>query len=74
VAHALEEAAKERRKETASLFAAEIAASGDPVAVERAVALISSGRGWDVLRGEMGLGTKAAREQLAFMLRSALRR
>ena len=74
VAHALEEAAKERRKETASLFAAEIAASGAPAAVERAVALVSSGRAWDVLRGEMELGTKAAREQLAFMLRSALHR
>jgi len=72
VAHALEEVAKERRKETSSLFAAEIAVSGDSTAVERAVALVSSGRAWDVLRGEMGLGAKAAREQLAFMLRSAL--
>ena len=74
VAHALEEAAKERRKETAKLFAAEIAATDDAPAVERTVALVSSGRAWDVLRGEMGLGAKAAREQLAFMVRSALRR
>jgi hypothetical protein len=74
VAHALEEAAKERRKETAKLFAAEIAATDDAPAVERTVALVSSGRAWDVLRGEMGLGAKAAREQLAVMLRSALRR
>jgi AcrR family transcriptional regulator len=72
VAHALEEAAKERRKESSSLFAAEIAATGDAAAVERGVALVSSGRAWDVLRGEMALGMKAAREQLAFMLRSAL--
>jgi len=74
VAHALEEAAKERRKETSKLFAAEIAATDDAPAVERTVALVSSGRAWDVLRGEMALGTKAAREQLAFMVRSALRR
>ena len=74
VARALEDAAKERRKETSGVFAAEIAASGESTAVERAVALVSSGRAWDVLRGEMGLGVKAAREQLTFMLRSALRR
>jgi AcrR family transcriptional regulator len=74
VAHALDEVAKERRKETSSVFAAEIAASGDSSAVERAMALASSGRAWDVLRGEMGLGVKAAREQLAFMLRRALGR
>jgi len=74
VAHALEEAARERRKETSKLFAAEIAATEDAPAVERAVALVSSGRAWDVLRGEMALGTKGAREQLAFMLRAALRR
>jgi len=72
VAHALEEAAKERRKESSSLFAVEIAAAGEPAAVEREVALVSSGRAWDVLRGEMALGMKAAREQLAFMLRSTL--
>jgi TetR/AcrR family transcriptional regulator of autoinduction and epiphytic fitness len=72
VAQALEQVAKERRKETATLFAAELSAAKDPVAVERAVALVTSGRAWDVLRGEMGLGAKAAREQLAFMLRGAL--
>jgi AcrR family transcriptional regulator len=72
VAHALEQVAKERRKETSTLFAGEIAATVDAVAVERQVALVSSGRAWDVLRGEMGLGAKAAREQMAFMLRSAL--
>jgi AcrR family transcriptional regulator len=74
VARALEDAAKERRKQSSSLFAVEIAAARDAGAVEREVALVSSGRAWDVLRGEMGLGAKAAREQLAFMLRSALRR
>ena len=74
VTHALEAAAKERRKETSGLFAAEIAASADPPAVERAVALVTSGRAWDAMRVEMGLGARAAREQLVFMLRSALRR
>jgi len=74
VAHALEEAAKERRKETSTVFAAEIAATEEPQAVERAVALVTSGRAWDALRVEVGLGAKAAREQLGFMVRSALRR
>ena len=72
VAEALERAAGERRAETARLFAVEIAASEDPEAVERTVALVTSGRAWDALRGEMGLSVKAARRQLAFTLRAAL--
>lgn len=72
--HALEAAAKERRKETSAVFAVEIAASTDPPAVERAVALVTSGRAWDAMRVELGLGARAAREQVVFMLRSALGR
>jgi AcrR family transcriptional regulator len=74
VAHALEDVARERRKESARLFAGEIAAAADPTAVERGVSLVTSGRAWDVLRGEMGLSAKAAREELGFLLRALLRR
>jgi TetR/AcrR family transcriptional regulator of autoinduction and epiphytic fitness len=74
VAHALDGAARERRAEVARVFAREIAACADPRATERTVALVASGRAWDALRGEMGLGVKAAREQLGCMLRSALNR
>jgi AcrR family transcriptional regulator len=74
VARALERAAKERRGETAQLFAPEIAASSDPAAVERGVALFTSGRAWDTFRGEMGLGPRAAREQMGFLLRRLLGR
>jgi AcrR family transcriptional regulator len=73
VAHALGEAAKERRKEASRVFAAEIAASHEAPAVERAVALVTSGRAWDALRVEMGLGVKAAREQLGFTLKALLK-
>jgi AcrR family transcriptional regulator len=69
VARALERAAKERREETATLFAREIAASPDPPAVERGVALMTSGRAWDALRGEMGLSPKGAREQMGYLVR-----
>jgi AcrR family transcriptional regulator len=72
VARALEKAARERRDETARVFARELAAARDPAAAERAVALATSGRAWDALRGEMGLGVKAARDQMAFALRAAL--
>lgn len=74
VARALDEAAKERRRETARVFAAEIAACPDPQTAERSIALLASGRAWDALRGEMGLGLRAAREQLGYMLRAALGR
>jgi AcrR family transcriptional regulator len=73
VARALDDAARERRKEAARFFSNEIAACSDVHAAERAVALVGSGRTWDALRGEIGLGVKAAREQLGFMLRAALR-
>ena len=72
VAKALARAAAERRAESAALFAVELARSDEPEAVERAVALVTSGRAWDALRGEMGLSAKAARAQLSFMLRAAL--
>jgi AcrR family transcriptional regulator len=74
VARALERAAKERRAETSRLFAAELAAADDPQAAERTVALVTSGRAWDALRVELGLGVKAARDQLARMLEDALHR
>lgn len=74
VAHALDVAAQERRAEVARIFAQEIAASESPRVTERTVALVTSGRAWDTLRSEMGLGVKAAREQLGFALRGALRR
>jgi AcrR family transcriptional regulator len=72
VAKALERAAKDRRKETAALFAAEIAQQADPEATERALALVTSGRAWDAMRGELGLGVKAAREQMRTMISAAL--
>jgi AcrR family transcriptional regulator len=72
VAHALDLAARARRVEAARIFAREIAASVDPPAFERAVAVVASGRTWDAMRGEMGLSIKAAREQLGFLLRAAL--
>jgi TetR/AcrR family transcriptional regulator of autoinduction and epiphytic fitness len=73
VARALDRAARERREETARVFARELAAARDPAAAERAVALLTSGRAWDALRGEMGLGVKAARDQTAFAIRALLK-
>lgn len=74
VAHALQRVAERRRAEAARVFAAEIGRASDPKATERTVALLTSGRAWDALRTEMRLGQKAARDQLAMSLRSALLR
>jgi AcrR family transcriptional regulator len=74
VARALHTAAERRRSEAARIFAGEIGAASDPRATERTVALVASGRTWDALRAELALGTKAARDQLAAMLRLALGR
>jgi TetR/AcrR family transcriptional regulator of autoinduction and epiphytic fitness len=74
VARALEETAEQRRRDAARVFAREIAAAGEPCEAERAVALVTSGRAWDALRGELGLGVRAARAQVAYLLRSLLRR
>ena len=74
VARALHAAAERRRTEVARVFANEIAASAEPRTTERSVALVTSGRTWDALRAELGLGTKAARDQLAALLRLALGR
>lgn len=72
VARALELVAERRREEAAAVFAKELAATTDPRATERSLALVTSGRAWDALRVELGLGTKAAREQIAALLRSVL--
>jgi AcrR family transcriptional regulator len=72
VARALEVVAKGRRKETAEIFAEEIARQPDAEGTERTLALVTSGRAWDAMRGELGLGVKGAREQLAKMVRGAL--
>lgn len=72
VTEALRRATDGRRAVSARLFAREIAANQDPEATERAIALVSSGRAWDALRGDLGLGTAAARQQLAFGLRALL--
>jgi AcrR family transcriptional regulator len=74
VAQALDRVARGRRHETARLFAREIAAADDPRSVERTVALVTSGRAWDALRGELGLSAKAARDHVRFVLQSALGR
>ena len=74
VAEALQRVAERRRAETARVFAVEIAAGADPKATERSVALVTSGRAWDALRAEMGLGVKAARDQLAATLHDLLGR
>ena len=74
VARALGDAAQERRRDAARVFAREIGASTEPRETERAVALVTSGRAWDALRGELRLGVKAARAQVAYLLRSLLRR
>jgi TetR/AcrR family transcriptional regulator of autoinduction and epiphytic fitness len=73
VARALETVAKGRRKETAETFAEEIARQPDAMAAERTLALVTSGRAWDAMRAELGLGVKGARDQLATMVRRALR-
>jgi AcrR family transcriptional regulator len=74
VARTLERVAKERRAETARTFEREIAASKDPEATERTLALVTSGRAWDAMRSELGLGAKAAKEHLAKMIRAAVNR
>jgi TetR/AcrR family transcriptional regulator of autoinduction and epiphytic fitness len=74
VTTALLRVARQRRQESARLFAAEIARRADPLATERTVALVTSGRAWDALREDLGLSAKAAGEQLARMLEDALRR
>jgi AcrR family transcriptional regulator len=72
VAKALERVARERRAETARTFAKELAVVKDPETTERTLALVTSGRAWDAMRGELGLGAKAAREQLGRMIREVL--
>ncbi len=74
VTNALARVARQRRQESARLFAAEIARSDDPTATERTVALVTSGRAWDALRDDLGLSTKVATDQFARMLEGALRR
>ena len=74
VTNALARVARQRRQESARLFATEIARSDDPTATERTVALVTSGRAWDALRDDLGLSTKVATEQVARMLEGALRR
>jgi AcrR family transcriptional regulator len=74
VAKALERVASQRRAETAHLFASEIAESADPEATERAVALLTSGRSWDALRGELDLSQKSSQRQLTSMLKTILAR
>jgi len=74
VAVAVRRTADERHAVTTRLFAREIAEAEDPEATDRAVALLTSGRAWDSLRGDMGLGTNAARQQLTFTLRALLHR
>jgi AcrR family transcriptional regulator len=61
------------RSPTARTFAKELAAAKDPETAERTLALVTSGRAWDAMRGELGLGVKAAREQLGRMIRDTLR-
>ncbi|MDB5217767.1 MAG: TetR/AcrR family transcriptional regulator [Myxococcaceae bacterium] len=74
VANALARVARQRRQESARLFATEIARSDDPSATERTVALLTSGRAWDALREDLGMSTKKASDQVARMLADALRR
>jgi TetR/AcrR family transcriptional regulator, regulator of autoinduction and epiphytic fitness len=74
VAQALQRVAERRRAETARVFANEISASNEPKATERSVALVTSGRAWDAMRVELGLGVKAARDQLAATLHAVLGR
>jgi AcrR family transcriptional regulator len=74
VARALERVAKGRRRETAEIFAAEIALQADPEAVERTLALVTSGRAWDAMRIELGLAVKGAKEQMGTMVRGILGR
>jgi TetR/AcrR family transcriptional regulator of autoinduction and epiphytic fitness len=72
VARALEAAAKGRREETRAVFATELARTDAREQVERAVALATSGRAWDAMRTELGLGTKTAREQMEWTVRGLL--
>jgi AcrR family transcriptional regulator len=74
VTNALARVARQRRQESARLFAAEIALTDDPLTTERSVALVTSGRAWDALRDDLGMSTKAASQQVARMLADALRR
>ena len=70
MARALEQVAKGRRRETAELFAAEIARQADPEAAERTLALVTSGRAWDAMRDRSsGSAVKGAREQMGKMVR-----
>jgi TetR/AcrR family transcriptional regulator of autoinduction and epiphytic fitness len=73
VARALEAAAKGRRRETQAAFANELSQHvADAERVERALALATSGRAWDAMRTELGLGPKAAREQMEWTVRRLL--
>jgi TetR/AcrR family transcriptional regulator of autoinduction and epiphytic fitness len=74
VTTALSRVARQRRQESARLFAAEIARADDPRATEHTVALVTCGRAWDALREDLGMSKKAASEQIARMLVDALRR
>ena len=72
VARALHVVAQERRREAARVFSAEIAGTAEPAQTELTVALVTSGRAWDALRVDLGLGVKAARDHLARLLRRSL--
>ncbi len=72
-AQALARAAAARRADAARVFAREIAASAEPRVTERSLALVTSGRIWDTLRGELGLGLQAARAQVVALLRAIVR-
>lgn len=65
-------AAAARRVVAARAFAPELAKADDPTSAERALALVTSGRSWDTLRGELGLGRAAARAELERLIRRAL--
>lgn len=65
-------AAASRRAAAARAFAPELAASADPKSAERALALVTSGRSWDTLRGELALGRAAARAELERLILRAL--
>jgi TetR/AcrR family transcriptional regulator of autoinduction and epiphytic fitness len=74
VKRALSSAERHRRDETSAVFAREIAASDEPKATERALAVVTSGRAWDAMRVDLALTRANATALLERMVRVAVAR
>lgn len=72
VARAMSAARTQRRKDVARVFAKELAASADPEVLLDQLDLVTSGRGYDMLRRDRGHSEATARSRMERFLLAAL--